>query len=501
MSQIPLHHSGSAASSALTGLGGPSAGTRKDSGRAQPLPATNTPAAAPSFSQLLNQSAQHLQTRAPQAQPFAANAAPSTTQAPSAAPQAAAAQRSAQDRPAYGAGNGNGARNTSGTSSTAQEENKLNARNALNRNAANKQADAPKASGASAQAQAQAQARADAADAAAKATGAKNGATDASAKSDAAASSGTTEQAAADDDTGAADKAATTDPTAAAQQMLAMLRGDAPADVRPQAKGEALTEGATDDPSPLTGHAKGGHAAGGASGRDALQQALEQDLKSAGLAADGKDHAGEAAEGLQALAGGAKDIALGDKAAAGGPGQSFEALLAAAQQADGTGAAGGPEAPRAADVPSVPLSQPLDSPDFAPELSASVSLLIQDGVHEAQLQLNPADMGPVAIQIQLDGQQAQVNFHAAQADTREVLMRSMPELAAALQNQGITLSGGGVFAQTQSGNGQSGRDADGDGRGDGRRGVGRGGAGDDGLTSVARSERRTAPRGLVDLYA
>lgn len=496
MSQIPLHHSGATASSALTGLGGPSAGTRKDSGRAQPLPAGNTAAAAPSFSQLLNQSAQHLQTRAPQTQSFAANGAASTTQSPGAAPQAATAQRSAQNGPANGAGNGNGngngARSANGTSSTAQEENKLNARNALNRNAANKQADASKAPAA------QAKGKADAADASAQPTDATNGATDASAKSDATAKSDTTDQAAADDDSSKVDKTTVTDPAAAAQQMLAMLRGDAPAEVRPQGKGEALTDGAADDRGPLTGHAKGGHAAGGASAHDALQQELQQ----AGLSAvDGKGQKGEAADGLQALAGGAKEIALGDKASAGGPGQSFEALLAAAQQADGTGAAGGPEAPRSADVPSVPLSQPMDSPDFAPELSASVSLLIQDGVHEAQLQLNPADMGPVAIQIQLDGQQAQVNFHAAQADTREVLMRSMPELAAALQNQGITLSGGGVFPQTQSGNGQGSRDADGDGRGDGRRGGTRGGAGDDGLTSVARSERRTAPRGLVDLYA
>lgn len=497
MSQIPLHHAGSAASSALSGLGGPSAGTRKDSGRAQPLPSGSTPAAASSFSQLLNQSAQHLQTRAPQAQPFAANGAPSTSQPTSAAPQAAnaasTAQRSAQNRPANSAGNGAGTAN--GTSGTAQEENKLNARNALNRNAANKQADAPKAPTASAQA------KADAANAAAKPTGAKNGATDAQAKADAAAPSKTAEQVAGDEDTNGADKTATTDPTAAAQQMLAMLRGDAPAESRPQAKADALTDGGGDERTALGGHAKGGHVGGhggGTSAQDALQQELQQASKSA---ADGKGQKGEAVDGLQALGGGGKEIALGDKAAAGGPGQSFEALLAAAQQADGTGAAGSADGPRSADVPSVPLSQPLDSPDFAPELSASVTLLIQDGVHEAQLQLNPTDMGPVAIQIQLDGQQAQVNFHAAQADTREVLMRSMPELAAALQNQGITLSGGGVFAQTQSGNGQGGRDADGDGRGDGRRGAGRGGAGDDGLTSVVRSERRSAPRGLVDLYA
>jgi flagellar hook-length control protein FliK len=143
----------------------------------------------------------------------------------------------------------------------------------------------------------------------------------------------------------------------------------------------------------------------------------------------------------------------------------------------------------------------MDSPDFAPELSASVSLLIQDGIHEAQLQLNPVEMGPVSINIQLDGQQAQVNFHAQQAATREVLERSLPDLAAALQAQGLTLSGGGVFAQTSSQGGQNRGDGSPDGasNGNGRRG-GRGE--DDGaLAAAGRSERRTAPRGLVDLYA
>lgn len=492
MSQIPLNHSG-AASSALSGLGGPSAGTRKDSGRAAALPATTPNTSAPSFSQLLNQSASHLKTQAPQTAfssslPGPSMAAPQTPNvATPSNPAAQAAQRAAQNRAANGGANGNG----NGTSGTAQEENKLSARNALNRSAANKQADAPKTPAPSAQA------KADAADAGAKPVGARNTATDNSQSSQASGKTDGREPVNGQDDPEAKDTPVATDPAAAAQQMLAMLRGDTPAEARPTGKADGLVDGTGDGQSAVAGHGKGSHAhAGGAAAHDALQQDLQQ---ATAAAADGKASADDALEGLQALAGGSKEIALSDKSAAGGPGHSFEALLAAAQQADGTGASGATDGPRAADVPTVPLSQPLDSPDFAPELSASVSLLIQDGVHEAQLQLNPADMGPVAIQIQLDGQQAQVNFHAAQAETRDVLMRSMPDLAAALQNQGITLSGGGVFAQTQSGNGQDGRGSDRE--GNGRRGGLGGQGGDDGLTSVARTERRTAPRGLVDLYA
>ena len=56
-------------------------------------------------------------------------------------------------------------------------------------------------------------------------------------------------------------------------------------------------------------------------------------------------------------------------------------------------------------------------------------------------------MGPVSVQIVVDGGQAQVSFHAAQAETRLALEQSLPDLAAALQGQGLTLSGGGVFQQ------------------------------------------------------
>ncbi|WAC72553.1 flagellar hook-length control protein FliK [Roseateles sp. SL47] len=483
MSQIPLHHNTAAGGSALSAIGGPSSGTRKDNGRAGSTTSTTASSSPASFSQLLNQSAQHLQARAPapQAQTFAS--APPAAQ-PAAKP-ATPARTPSQTTSAQG-----GSRSGNGTSSAAQEENKLNARNAANRSAANRQADAaPKPQARQTQAKPDsaepAQARSDKGPAKAADSGDKAGKTDAS---DAATAQ--------DDATSATNKTAATDPTAAAQQMLAMLRGDAPQEARPQLKDGALTDAAGDGHAALAGHGKGGHAAAGVASHEALQKDLQQATLSA---LDGKTRAGEGAEGLEALAGGSREIRLGDKTTAGGPAQSFDALLAAAQQADASGGTSGTDAAAPADGPSVPLSQPLDSPDFAPELSASVSMLIQDGVHEAQLQLNPADMGPVAIQIQLDGQQAQVNFHAEQAATRDVLMRSMPDLAAALQSQGLTLSGGGVFAQAQSGNGQSGRGSDGD--GSGRRGSRGGSSGDDGLTAVARSERRTQPRGLVDLYA
>ncbi|WP_157281730.1 flagellar hook-length control protein FliK [Pelomonas sp. Root1237] len=137
---------------------------------------------------------------------------------------------------------------------------------------------------------------------------------------------------------------------------------------------------------------------------------------------------------------------------------------------------------------------------FAPELGARVSLLAVDGVQQAELQLNPADMGPVAVQIVIDGSQAQVSFHAAQAETRQALEQSLPDLAAALQSQGLTLSGGGVFQQTQQDQKDPrGSDADAGNSGDDRSSRTTTGGGRIAAGTAAAPARRAV--GLLDTFA
>lgn len=110
----------------------------------------------------------------------------------------------------------------------------------------------------------------------------------------------------------------------------------------------------------------------------------------------------------------------------------------------------------------VSISQALTEPGFVPEMAARLSVLAADGIQEARLHLNPAEMGPVSVQIIVDGQQAQVSFHAEHEQTRAVLEQSLPDLAAALREAGLTLSGGGVFQQPGDQNRpkQQGTDAD-----------------------------------------
>lgn len=115
-------------------------------------------------------------------------------------------------------------------------------------------------------------------------------------------------------------------------------------------------------------------------------------------------------------------------------------------------AAAGPAAGRVGDGGSaaevwVRLPTPVASPEFVPRLGGELALLARDGVQEARIQVNPVELGPIAVQITLDGNAAQVNLAVDSALTRQILDSAMPTLAAALHEQGLTLTGGGVFQQ------------------------------------------------------
>ena len=142
------------------------------------------------------------------------------------------------------------------------------------------------------------------------------------------------------------------------------------------------------------------------------------------------------------------------------------------------------------------LSARPGSAEFASQLGAQLTTFVRAGVQHARLELHPTELGPVTVQIQLDGGAAQVNLAALNADTRQALEQALPQLASSLREAGLTLSGGGVFEQPR----QAQPDASEGGKP----------RGDAGLRNSANGEtapfasHSTAPqrrRGVVDLVA
>lgn len=234
--------------------------------------------------------------------------------------------------------------------------------------------------------------------------------------------------------------------------------------------------------------------AGRGNGLDALTGG--QQLAAAADAKDALSMAGlaDAAEGEANQGKGAKDES-------GGKAIEFSALMS--REVGRTATAAGAESARHY---TGSLATPVESPQFAQALADRVGLWISgpalSGPMTAELRLNPAEMGPVHIRIELDGQNAMVDFSAANAQTREAIEASLPLLSGAMQEVGLSLTGGGVSDQN-AGQAWSGAQDEQARATPWSQAQGRAGSpGQDESVGVARPDHRPASRpGGLDLYA
>ena len=93
----------------------------------------------------------------------------------------------------------------------------------------------------------------------------------------------------------------------------------------------------------------------------------------------------------------------------------------------------------------------IDTPGFDPAwseaLGKQVSMLVSRNVHNAELRLSPAELGPVQVQISVDDNVAKVTFSAGQAVTREALEQALPRLRDMFADQGMALADASVSDQ------------------------------------------------------
>lgn len=70
----------------------------------------------------------------------------------------------------------------------------------------------------------------------------------------------------------------------------------------------------------------------------------------------------------------------------------------------------------------------------------------------AELQLNPAELGPVHVTVKMEERRVEASFLCAQPMTRDLIEAAMPRLREAMESAGMELAGGfvgtGEFGQT-----------------------------------------------------
>ncbi|SDK06784.1 flagellar hook-length control protein FliK [Ferrimonas sediminum] len=149
--------------------------------------------------------------------------------------------------------------------------------------------------------------------------------------------------------------------------------------------------------------------------------------------------------------------------------------------------------------PAAALRQPVAAERMAPELRERMMMMINSRTSQAEIRLDPPELGALQVKIQMNGDQAQVQMHAAQAQTRELVEQALPRLREMLAQQGITLADTHI---SHGGGGQTGNEA-GNGQGQGgQQGFGEGmvEASDDTLATVQQMTGRNADGG-IDYYA
>jgi flagellar hook-length control protein FliK len=92
----------------------------------------------------------------------------------------------------------------------------------------------------------------------------------------------------------------------------------------------------------------------------------------------------------------------------------------------------------AAPVPTVSVHADVDSADFPQGVADKVSLAVDNGWSSAKLSVNPPQLGPIELQIAVQGAHAQVAMSTHSAVTREALESSVPHLRDMLNSQGFT---------------------------------------------------------------
>lgn len=98
------------------------------------------------------------------------------------------------------------------------------------------------------------------------------------------------------------------------------------------------------------------------------------------------------------------------------------------------------------------VSVPLHDRNWGPSFSEKIVWVAKNDMQSAQININPPQLGPVQISLQINGDQASAVFASPHAEVRQAIQDSLPQLKEMLSANGINLGQADVganFAQQQ----------------------------------------------------
>ncbi|ESP90448.1 flagellar hook-length control protein FliK [Pseudoalteromonas luteoviolacea] len=114
--------------------------------------------------------------------------------------------------------------------------------------------------------------------------------------------------------------------------------------------------------------------------------------------------------------------------------------------------------------PAVTQALNLARNDAAKMLQDKVNMMINLNNKEAEIRLDPAELGSMQIRIRSDAEQAQINFVVQNQQAKELLEESMPKLREMLEEQGIELGESNIQQQSEGNSDNEGNEQNGHGK-------------------------------------
>jgi flagellar hook-length control protein FliK len=153
----------------------------------------------------------------------------------------------------------------------------------------------------------------------------------------------------------------------------------------------------------------------------------------------------------------------------------------------------------AGSAPTDRLSARVGTPAWDNQVGQKVIWMVGGADQSATLELNPPDLGPVQVVLNVSNDLASVTFSSQQLEVRQALENALPRLREMMSESGIALGEALVNAGAEGRQGQDGQGAGGSGRGRGGNG-----GGDDGNVAEVTPRQRTrviGGAGAVDTFA
>lgn len=110
---------------------------------------------------------------------------------------------------------------------------------------------------------------------------------------------------------------------------------------------------------------------------------------------------------------------------------------------------------RSAQIDSVNLPEiktPVSSPDWGPALNQRITWMVANSLQNANITVNPPNLGPLEINIQTDQNKTNVQFIVSSSEVRQAIQDAIPSLGKMLESSGLQLGQADINSRSYSQN-------------------------------------------------